>query len=31
MRKLILAAILATSALLTFAVTTSASGIPPCC
>jgi hypothetical protein len=31
MRKLLLAAILATSALLSMAVTTSAGGIPPCC
>ncbi len=31
MRKLLLAAILATSALLTLAMTVSADGIPPCC
>jgi hypothetical protein len=31
MRKLLLAAILATSALLSLAVTTSAGGVGPCC
>ena len=31
MRKLLLAAILATWALLGMAVTTSAGGVPPCC
>jgi hypothetical protein len=30
-RKLLLAAILATSAMLAFVVTASASGVPPCC
>jgi hypothetical protein len=31
MRKLLLAAILATSAMLAFVVTASASTVPPCC
>jgi hypothetical protein len=31
MRKLLFAAILATSALLTVAATVTAAGIPPCC